>query len=165
MSKERGFFSIFFFVLLAGLFALTACQGAAFASEVDSNFNDEQAAENMAYRWQAMAQAYAKHGRSDVGTDPGEISAYRWNAMAAAYEGRGLLNDEISPEDLIAYRWLAMARSYEKNDLLNELREFSDDAVAFRWVAMARSFEKNDLLTQDPQLAEPATLTVAVQGQ
>jgi hypothetical protein len=174
MSKERGFCSVFFVVLLAGLFALTACQGskaikplaaapAVAASEAVSDFNYEQAAEITAYRWQAMARAYEEHGLLNDAQDPGEISAYRWNAMAAAYEKLGLLNNDTSPGDLMAYRWLAMARSYEKNDLLNELREFNDDTVAFRWVAMARFYEKNDLLTRDPLLADSSALTVAGQ--
>jgi hypothetical protein len=115
------------------------------ASEASTDFDYEQAAENMAYRWTAMARAYERHGLLNTETDPADIVAFRWTAMAKAYERNGLLNYKSNPDDVMAFRWLAMAKAYEKLGLLNDQLD-PGDVKAFRWNAMAREYERLGLL-------------------
>ncbi len=49
-----------------------------------------------------------------------DAQAYRWQAMANWYERHGLLNlDSEAAADAHAYRWQAMANWYERQGLLN----------------------------------------------
>ena len=77
--------------------------------------------------------------------DPGDLMAYRWNAMAEAYERMGLLNDHDNPDNLMAYRWNAMAEAHERMGLLN-YHDNPDDLMAYRWNAMAEAYERMGLL-------------------
>ncbi|MFQ5433727.1 MAG: hypothetical protein ACE5FD_02525 [Anaerolineae bacterium] len=58
------------------------------------NFDYEQAAENMAFRWQAMAAGYEKAGLLNDSMDAGDVKAFRWLAIARGYENLGLLNNK-----------------------------------------------------------------------
>ena len=96
-------------------------------------FNYEEAAENQAFRWQAMANAYKDSGlltRDDFDYEAAaENSAFRWQAMADAYrtqaffQNRGIPTTnlhELSAGDSLAFRWQTMAKYYEKRGLLYE---------------------------------------------
>ena len=143
---------------LAALSLMTACQsaipaqakavGSDISDEVESSdFDYEQAADNLAYRWIAMAQAYEKAGLLNRKTDPGDLMAYRWNAMAQAYQRHSLLNYGSNPDDVMAFRWNAMARYYEQQGMLTNKMD-AGDIKAFRWLAMARSYERLGLLNE-----------------
>jgi hypothetical protein len=91
-----------------------------FEAEESAEFDYEQAADNMAYRWQAMAEGYKRLGLLNYADNPDDVIAFRWRAMADGYERLGLLNDDMDPGDVSAFRWLAIARGYESLGLLNE---------------------------------------------
>lgn len=99
----------------------------------------------MAYRWNAMAQAYEKAGLLNSRYDADELTTYRWNAMAQVYADQGMLNYHDNPDDLSAYRWLATARGYEALGLLN-YHNNPDDLSAYRWNAMAEVYQRMGLL-------------------
>lgn len=120
-----------FILVLVSISLLTSCQAinpaeeaqaapAKSVSEADTEFDYELAADQLAYRWIAMARAYEKMGMLNVKVDPDDAMAYRWTAMAKAYERMGMLNNKMNPGDIDAYRWLAMARAYERMGLLND---------------------------------------------
>ena len=56
------------------------------------SFDYEQAAEAMAYRWQAMAEAYEKAGLLNDTISAGNADALRWQAIAREHENLGSLN-------------------------------------------------------------------------
>ena len=157
MNKNIVFFTLLI-LSLAVFPLLAACQSAipvqakAVGSEVtgssqSADFDYEQAADNLAYRWIAMARVYEANGLLNHKMDPGDLMAYRWNATAEGYQRYGLLNYGSNPDDVMAYRWLAMARFYEKHDLLTTKMD-SGDIKAFRWLAMARTYERLGLLNE-----------------
>ena len=143
---------------LAALFLLTACQSTipVQAKTVDADISDEaessdfdyeQAADVLAYRWIAMARAYEKAGLLNRKIDAGDLMAYRWNAMAQGYKRQGLLNYGSNPDDVMAFRWNAMARYYEQHGMLTNKMD-AGDIKAFRWLAMAREYERLGLLNE-----------------
>ena len=131
MSKSKVFPMFVLILALVALPILAGCQAsnpdralAAAPEEVESEaseeFDYEQAADNMAYRWNAMAEGYERLGMLNYSTNPDDVSAFRWRAMAEGYERLGLLNDDMDPGDVSAFRWLAIAHGYERLGLLNE---------------------------------------------
>jgi len=157
MNKNRVFFTLLI-LSLAALPLLAACQSAiqvqakAVESKVadstkNTDFDYEQAADNLANRWIAMARVYEANSLLNHKMDPGDLMAYRWNATAEGYQQYGLLNYGSNPDDVMAYRWLAMARFYEKHNLLTNKID-AGDIKAFRWLAMAREYERLGLLNE-----------------
>ena len=128
MTKNKIFPTIIFIIVLVGLPLLTACQSIspkqALAAEAvdlaDAEFDYEQAAENTAFRWIAMAEAYQRNGMLNYSSNPDDVSAFRWNAIAQGYKQHGMLNYASNPDDVSAFRWLAMAKAYEKMGMLND---------------------------------------------
>jgi hypothetical protein len=131
MSAKKVFLTGMLLLALVSLAGLTACQPSIpaqalgveaenLSGEINVAFDYEQAADVMAYRWNAMAQEYKRLGLLNYKTNPDDVIAYRWNAMAQEYKRLGLLNSRTHPDDVLAYRWLAMAKFYERNGLLNE---------------------------------------------
>lgn len=112
MLKVRGLYSVFFLVALAGLVVLSACQSAQAAAPEAREFDFEQAAEHMSFRWQAMGRAYVRLSHIELGLDPDDISSQRWNAMVAGYDRLASL------DDVMVRRWQAMGRFYEQDGML-----------------------------------------------
>jgi hypothetical protein len=159
MNKRPGFTKTIFFqlititILLAVSAVLAACgptvEVQAMAEDVDvpvqAAFDYAAAADNHAFRWKAMAEAYERHGMLNYHDNPDDLSAYRWLAMARAYERLGMLNDALDPGDVMAFRWNAMAEAYAQRGLLN-YHDNPDDLSAYRWLAMARAYERLGML-------------------
>ena len=153
MTKNKIFPTIIFIIVLVGLPLLTACQSIspkqALAAEavdlVDAEFDYEQAAENTAFRWVAMAEAYQRNGMLNYSSNPDDVSAFRWNAIADGYERLGLLNVHTDPAEVSAFRWNAIAQGYKQHGMLNYASN-PDDVSTFRWLAMAKAYEKMGML-------------------
>ena len=101
MTKNKVSTAVLLILTLLSVSILAACQTAGpkavLAAEPEDEigapggeFDYEQAAEVSAFRWQAMADGYAKLGLLNL--DAGDISAFRWNAMAKGYEKLGMRN-------------------------------------------------------------------------
>ena len=162
MNKRLGnttniFFQIVTITLLLAVSSMLAACGPtievqARAAEADDAFSAEfdyvAAADNHAFRWNAMAEAYERHGMLNYHNNPDDLSAYRWLAMAKAYEQLGLRNEALDPGDVMAFRWNAMAEAYERHGFLN-YQNNPDDLSAYRWLAMAKAYEKLGLLNDN----------------
>ena len=122
----------------------------------DGSFDYEAAADQTAFRWQAMARFYERNGLLNSRTDPDDALTFRWKAMAEFYRDNGLLKERTEPDDALRYRWQAMADFYRDHNLLtrDEPKLSPGDLSAYRWTAMARFYEENDLLTRPLTAAE-----------
>ncbi|HAY84165.1 MAG TPA: hypothetical protein DCY42_04345 [Chloroflexi bacterium] len=142
-------------VVLICALLLVGCQGTSISKSLELSNQSELAAgillpekeDMVAYRWNAMAQAYKKNGMLNYHANDDDLLAYRWNAMAKAYEKMGLINNGMTSDDLLAYRWDAMAQAFEKNGRLN-YHANADDLLAYRWNAMAEWYLKNGFVEQ-----------------
>ncbi len=114
MSTNR-WFALFIVLVLSGITALTIREAATTSvvlqreipSESQRRLTEYDAAEAAAYRWQAFADYYQKHGvQAQAGSqlpvtgaqlqkllteyDAAEASAYRWQAFADYYQKHGV---------------------------------------------------------------------------
>jgi uncharacterized protein (DUF2249 family) len=176
MNKNKVHPTLVILLALVCVSLLTACGSfgpiqakAAGPEEIVNrpNLTQFNADEIAAYRWNAIAEGYAK---MDLPSKPlltqlnyGEITAFRWNAIAEGYAKMDLpskpLLTQLNHGEIAAFRWNAIAEGYAKMDLpskplLTQLNH--DEIAAFRWNAIARAYEEMDLsypslLTELPQ--------------
>ena len=95
-------------------------------------------------------------GRDLTTLSADDITAYRWQAMAQYYARTPIREMDLttlSAEDILAYRWQAMAQYYAQvstngSDLTTLS---SDDITAYRWQAMARYYASHSDIIDSAQ--------------